>query len=209
MRAVQIEAGADFVVTQLFYDVDRYLQFVKDCRCGAPLLREADGCEKRAAAAPTRACCCRVALPARGRPSAAQAYRGGGHAACPAAAAVPAAGAVTGPCPRRFSPLPRRSVGIGCPILPGVMPVMTYGGFKRMTSFCKTAVPQHIADTLEAIKDNEAAVKVRRGWDGEPGGGQAAARGCGSLGGGRPGRLAGGGGADEAGGGGAGGGWRH
>ena len=28
----QIDAGADFVVTQLFYDVDRYLQFVKDCR---------------------------------------------------------------------------------------------------------------------------------------------------------------------------------
>lgn len=28
----QMEAGADFVVTQLFYDVDRYLQFVKDCR---------------------------------------------------------------------------------------------------------------------------------------------------------------------------------
>lgn len=55
----------------------------------------------------------------------------------------------------------RRSVGIQCPILPGVMPIMTYGGFKRMTSFCKTAVPQHIADTLEAIKDNEAAVKVR------------------------------------------------
>ncbi|PRW60308.1 5,10-methylenetetrahydrofolate reductase isoform A [Chlorella sorokiniana] len=53
-----------------------------------------------------------------------------------------------------------RSVGISCPILPGVMPIMTYGGFKRMTSFCKTAVPQHVADTLEAIKDNEAAVKA-------------------------------------------------
>ncbi|PRW60307.1 5,10-methylenetetrahydrofolate reductase isoform B [Chlorella sorokiniana] len=80
----KIDAGADFVVTQLFYDVDRYQQFVKDCR----------------------------------------------------------------------------SVGISCPILPGVMPIMTYGGFKRMTSFCKTAVPQHVADTLEAIKDNEAAVKA-------------------------------------------------
>ena len=30
--SLQIEAGADFVVTQLFYDVNRYLQFVKDCR---------------------------------------------------------------------------------------------------------------------------------------------------------------------------------
>ena len=55
---------------------------------------------------------------------------------------------------------PCRSVGIGCPILPGVMPIMTYGGFKRMTSFCKTAVPQHIADTLEAIKGSDDAVKV-------------------------------------------------
>lgn len=65
--------------------------------------------------------------------------------------------------PKPLSPLllPRRSRGIGCPILPGVMPVMTYAGFKRMTSFCKTAVPQHIADALEAIKGSEEAVKVR------------------------------------------------
>ena len=28
----QLDAGADFVVTQLFYDCDRYLQYVKDCR---------------------------------------------------------------------------------------------------------------------------------------------------------------------------------
>lgn len=31
-----------------------------------------------------------------------------------------------------------RSVGISVPILPGLMPIMTYGGFKRMTGFCKT-----------------------------------------------------------------------
>lgn len=80
----KIEAGADFVVTQLFYDVDAYLQFVLDCR----------------------------------------------------------------------------SVGITAPILPGIMPLMTYGGFKRMTAFCKTRVPQHVLDTLEAIKDNEDAVKA-------------------------------------------------
>ncbi len=29
---MQIDAGADFVITQLFYDVDLFLQFVKDCR---------------------------------------------------------------------------------------------------------------------------------------------------------------------------------
>ena len=42
----------------------------------------------------------------------------------------------------------------------GIMPIMTYGGFKRMTSFCKTAIPQDISDTLESIKDNDEAVKV-------------------------------------------------
>ncbi|KAK9842600.1 hypothetical protein WJX81_008347 [Elliptochloris bilobata] len=80
----KIDAGADLVITQLFYDVERYFQFVKDCR----------------------------------------------------------------------------SVGITAPIIPGVMPIMTYGGFKRMTGFCKTSVPPRIAADLEAIKDNEEAVKA-------------------------------------------------
>ena len=43
----------------------------------------------------------------------------------------------------------------------GIMPIMTYGGFKRMTSFCKTAIPADISDTLESIKDNDEAVKVQ------------------------------------------------
>lgn len=81
---LKVEAGADFIITQLFYGVDLFVQFVKDCR----------------------------------------------------------------------------SVGITCPILPGVMPIVTYGGFKRMTAFCKTYVPKHITNTLEAIKDNDDAVKA-------------------------------------------------
>ena len=28
----KIDAGADFVITQLFYDTSRFLQFVEDCR---------------------------------------------------------------------------------------------------------------------------------------------------------------------------------
>jgi len=28
----KIDAGADFVITQLFYDCDKFLKFVKDCR---------------------------------------------------------------------------------------------------------------------------------------------------------------------------------
>ena len=42
---------------------------------------------------------------------------------------------------------------------PGVMPIMTYGGFKRMTGFCKTHVPKDIEEALESIKDNDEAVK--------------------------------------------------
>ena len=29
---MQIDAGAEFVVTQLFYDADRFIQYEKDCR---------------------------------------------------------------------------------------------------------------------------------------------------------------------------------
>ena len=53
-----------------------------------------------------------------------------------------------------------RDLGITVPILPGVMPIQTYGGFKRMTGFCKTYVPPAIEATLEGIKDNEEAVKA-------------------------------------------------
>lgn len=79
----KVDAGGEVIVTQLFYDVDLFLKFVKDCR----------------------------------------------------------------------------SVGIEAPILPGVMPILTYNGFKRMTGFCKTHVPAHISDTLEGIKDDDDAVK--------------------------------------------------
>ncbi len=47
--------------------------------------------------------------------------------------------------------------GVNCA---GIMPIMTYGGFKRMTSFCKTAIPSEISEHLEKIKDNDEAVKA-------------------------------------------------
>ncbi|KAK9819788.1 hypothetical protein WJX72_002386 [[Myrmecia] bisecta] len=79
----KVEAGASIIITQLFYDVDRFLQFVKDCR----------------------------------------------------------------------------SLDITVPIIPGIMPIMTYGGFKRMTGFCKTFVPPDVTAKLDSIRDNDEAVK--------------------------------------------------
>jgi hypothetical protein len=80
----KVDAGADCIITQLFYDVDIYHQWVKDCR----------------------------------------------------------------------------SVGINVPIIPGIMPIQTYGGFDRMTTFCKTKVPAAVRQGLDAIKDNDEAVKA-------------------------------------------------
>lgn len=79
----KVDAGADFIITQLFYDVDLYLAFVEKVR----------------------------------------------------------------------------AMGVKVPIIPGIMPIQNYNGFKRMTGFCKTAVPKHITDALEPIKNDDARVK--------------------------------------------------
>lgn len=79
----KVDAGADYIVTQLFYNVDLFLEWVEKCR----------------------------------------------------------------------------QSGIHCPILPGIMPIQSYGGFRRMTTLCKTFVPQKILDDLEPIKDDDQAVK--------------------------------------------------
>jgi methylenetetrahydrofolate reductase (NADPH) len=79
----KVDAGADFIITQLFYDIDIFLQWVKRCR----------------------------------------------------------------------------EVGITCPIIPGIMPIQNYTGFRRMTAFCKTSVPQHIIDAIEPIQNDDARIK--------------------------------------------------
>lgn len=79
----KVDAGADYIVTQLFYDVDMYLEWLD-----------------------------RV-----------------------------------------------KAMGIDIPILPGIMPIQNYSGFKRMTNLCKTYVPKHIYKDLEPIKDDDLAVK--------------------------------------------------
>jgi methylenetetrahydrofolate reductase (NADPH) len=77
------DAGADFIITQMFYDVDCFLGFVRKCR----------------------------------------------------------------------------EIGINVPILPGILPIQNYNGFKRMTGFCKTSIPCAVSTAIEAIKEDDAAVK--------------------------------------------------
>jgi 5,10-methylenetetrahydrofolate reductase len=36
---------------------------------------------------------------------------------------------------------------------------MAYGGFHRMTSFCKTFVPKEVQDKVESLKDDDAGLK--------------------------------------------------
>merc|ERR1719487_1385063 len=81
----KVEAGADFAVTQLFYDTNLYFEFLK------------------------------------------------------------------------------KSHAIGVPksfdVFPGLMPIQSYAGFRRMTGLCKTFIPKAIDEALELVKDNENAVK--------------------------------------------------
>merc|ERR1719482_214361 len=74
---MKVDVGADLVVTQLFYDNQEFLNFVKACR----------------------------------------------------------------------------QEGITVPILPGIMPIQSYAGFKKMTDLCKTKIPPHINEALEEVKD--------------------------------------------------------
>ncbi len=52
-----------------------------------------------------------------------------------------------------------KEYGITVPVIPGLMLVQNAGGFGRMTAFCKTRVPASIREGLEAVKEDDAAVK--------------------------------------------------
>jgi methylenetetrahydrofolate reductase (NADPH) len=79
----KVESGADFIITQLFYDLDVLLNYVSRCR----------------------------------------------------------------------------KAGITCPIIPGIMPIQSYSSFKRMTEYCQVTVPDYIWQLLDAVKDDDEAVK--------------------------------------------------
>merc|ERR1740129_2730928 len=74
---LKVDAGADLIITQMFFDADTFIAFVNDCR----------------------------------------------------------------------------RKGINCPIVPGLMCINNYGGFKKMTKFCKTRVPSDLAAKMETFKD--------------------------------------------------------
>lgn len=79
----KVDAGANMIITQMFFDVEVYVQFVKDCR----------------------------------------------------------------------------AIGINIPILPGLMCVQHYAGFKRMLGFCKTRVPAAVHEAFESKQDDKKAVR--------------------------------------------------
>ena len=53
-----------------------------------------------------------------------------------------------------------RDYGINVPIIPGLMCINAYGGFKKMSNFCKTRVPKSLEDKMDSMKDDQAAVKA-------------------------------------------------
>ncbi|CAK9032363.1 Methylenetetrahydrofolate reductase 1 (ZmMTHFR1), partial [Durusdinium trenchii] len=85
----KVDAGAQMIVTQMFYDVNVFLSFVKACR----------------------------------------------------------------------------DHGINVPIVPGIMCITSYGGFKRMVGFCKTRVTDEMMAKIESMKeDKEALEKYAVEW---------------------------------------------
>lgn len=80
----KIDAGADFILTQFFYDVDVFTRYCLDCR----------------------------------------------------------------------------NEGIMCPIIPGMMPIQSYSSFKKMTTYCRTRVPDKVWNELNPIREDDEAVKA-------------------------------------------------
>lgn len=50
--------------------------------------------------------------------------------------------------------------GITVPIIPAYLPIQSYNSFHKLTSWCKSDVPDEVVEYLESIKDNDEHVKV-------------------------------------------------
>lgn len=53
-----------------------------------------------------------------------------------------------------------RENGINVPILPGMLPMQSHGGLKRMVSLCKTYLPDDVIAQTEALAENDEGFKV-------------------------------------------------
>ncbi len=52
-----------------------------------------------------------------------------------------------------------RAAGIGVPIVPGIMPIVSRSGVKRMTSMCGCKIPNELEHELERVGDNDDATQ--------------------------------------------------
>lgn len=53
-----------------------------------------------------------------------------------------------------------RKVGINVPIIPGILPIMSFQQFERMLSMARVSVPQKLLQQLEKFKDNNEDIKA-------------------------------------------------
>lgn len=53
-----------------------------------------------------------------------------------------------------------RAKGINCQIVPGIICVTAYAGWKKMVKFCKSRVPKAMEEKMESIKDDAEQVKA-------------------------------------------------
>jgi methylenetetrahydrofolate reductase (NADPH) len=79
----KVDAGADFIVTQLFFESATFLKFYQDCR----------------------------------------------------------------------------DIGITCPIVPGILPIQGYESLRHLTKLSKLKPPETIVQTIEKLKDDDAAIR--------------------------------------------------
>lgn len=52
-----------------------------------------------------------------------------------------------------------RAAGITVPVVPGIMPIVSRAGVKRMTSMCGCGIPDRLAAELERVGDDDAATQ--------------------------------------------------
>ncbi|XP_046396067.1 methylenetetrahydrofolate reductase [Ischnura elegans] len=78
----KVDAGADFVISQIFYSAKIFMKFYKDCK----------------------------------------------------------------------------TIGINVPVIPGILPILSYSSFIRIANLCRLEIPEEITNCLLRIKDNEKSI---------------------------------------------------